>query len=162
MPRSAPVRYERTVSWGECDPAGVVYTPRFADYAVEAFHFFLGEIIGRPLQKHLNEHGLGTPMRAMAFEFHRSLWPDEAFAIEIFVTEIRTRSFDILLRAAKADGELAFTALLSPVCIKAEKRAAIPIPDFLRESLEIYAAEVPTPASGGRARQAAPAVIRHL
>ena len=143
VPRSAPVRYERVVGWGECDPAGVVYTPRFADYAVEAYHHFLGEIIGRPLQKHLAEHGLGTPMKAMNFEFHRSLWPDEVFSIEIFVAEIRNRSFDLLLRASKADGELAFTALLSPVCIKAEKRAAVPIPEFLRERLEAYAREVP-------------------
>jgi len=146
VPRSAPVRYERVVGWGECDPAGVVYTPRFADYAVEAFHFFLGEMIGRPLQEHLNEHALGTPMKAMSFEFHRSLWPDEVFGIEIFVAEIRNRSFDLLLRAAKAEGELVFTALLSPVCIKAEKRAAVPIPEFLRERLEAYAREVPAPA----------------
>ena len=29
VPRSVPIRYERVVGWGECDPAGVVYTPRF-------------------------------------------------------------------------------------------------------------------------------------
>jgi acyl-CoA thioesterase FadM len=146
VPREDVVRFERVVAWGECDPAGVVYTPRFADYAVEAYHFFLGELIGRPLQKRLAEHGLGTPMKAMHFEFHRSLWPDEVFTIEVYVAGLRTRSFDLSLIARKADAEPAFSALLSPICIGDTARASIPIPDFLRTALEAYAAAFPAPS----------------
>ena len=34
-----PLTVRRRVRWGECDPAGVVYTATFADYAISAAAF---------------------------------------------------------------------------------------------------------------------------
>jgi acyl-CoA thioesterase FadM len=137
----------KTVSWGECDPAGVVYTPRFANYAVEAFHYFLAEMLGRPLQQRLGELGLGTPMKAMHFEFHKSLWPDQAFFMEVYVVALRTRSFDLKVVGKDDTGAACFNAVLSPVCINAAVRSSVPIPDVLRQRLEEYQRLVPLPAS---------------
>ncbi len=36
----SPVKVRRRVRWGECDPAQVVYTPRFADYLAAAYSWF--------------------------------------------------------------------------------------------------------------------------
>ena len=33
----------RIVNWGDCDPAGIVYTPRVLDYACETIDAFLRE-----------------------------------------------------------------------------------------------------------------------
>ncbi len=30
-----PFTVTRTVRWGDCDPAGIIYTPRVLDYAME-------------------------------------------------------------------------------------------------------------------------------
>ncbi len=30
-----PFAVTRTVKWGDCDPAGIIYTPRVLDYAME-------------------------------------------------------------------------------------------------------------------------------
>ena len=36
-----PVIVHRRILWGDCDPAGVVYTPRFGDYFTSARDWFM-------------------------------------------------------------------------------------------------------------------------
>ena len=36
----------RTVLFGDCDPAGIVYTPRIAYFVIEAIHEFLSDRLG--------------------------------------------------------------------------------------------------------------------
>lgn len=135
-----PVTVRRRARWGECDPAGVVYTPCFADFAISAFDYFMAEMVGYPAQKSMLEHGFGLPMKAMSFEFHFSIWPDQTFDMTVHVAAIRTRSFDMKVAAADLDGRPLFTAILSPVCIEPARRVSVPMPDMLRRRLEDYAA----------------------
>jgi acyl-CoA thioester hydrolase len=104
-------------------------------------------MLGRPLQQRLGELGLGTPMKAMHFEFHKSLWPDQAFFMEVYVVALRTRSFDLKVVGKDDTGAACFNAVLSPVCINAAVRSSVPIPDVLRQRLEEYQRLVPLPAS---------------
>jgi acyl-CoA thioester hydrolase len=137
----APARLvvvRETVKWGDCDPAGVVYTPRFADYAVSAYHHFLGKMLGNPLQKRLAELDLGLPMKAMSFEFRRFLRPDQTFDMTVRVAGVRTRTFDLRIEGTDDGGESCFAALMSPICIKPQARTSIPIPDDLRQRLLSY------------------------
>ena len=134
----APVIVRRRVKWGECDPAGVVYTPRFADYAIAAFEHFVAELVGNPMQARLAAADLGLPMKAMSFEFRRSLWPDQEFEMTVKVTGIRTRTFDLQVDGASLDGSSVFEILMSPICIQASNRTSIAIPSFLRERLAEY------------------------
>jgi acyl-CoA thioester hydrolase len=136
-----PVIVRRVVQWGECDPAGVVYTPRFCDYAVSAYQYFLGEIFGRPMHKRMHDQDLGLPMKAMSYEFHASLWPEESFDMAVSVLALRSRSFDLRVEAAHQRGHRVFTANLSPICVHANARVSTAIPDFLREWLLTYQAE---------------------
>src|SRR5206468_8735559 len=66
----------------DLDPAGVVYTPRFGDYVVEAAHDFMACMIGTPLQAQLAALDFGTPAKSLQFVFHRSLYPDDEFRSE--------------------------------------------------------------------------------
>lgn len=142
---SHPATLRRRVKWGECDPAGVVYTPRFADYVAEALHAFLEGLLEGPLQKKLAELDLGTPAKAMQFVFHRSLWPEQEFDIEVRGGEIRTRSFDLDFHARDLEGRPVFDTRLSAVCVFHRVRESRPIPQALRERLDAYRAHFPAP-----------------
>ena len=89
----SPVTLRRRVAWGECDPAGVVYTPVFSEYAVSAFQAFLACVLGDPLQEQLRSMDVQVPVRALSFDFQRSLRPDQCFDLAIWLCEIRGTTF---------------------------------------------------------------------
>ncbi|WP_179402492.1 acyl-CoA thioesterase [Burkholderia guangdongensis] len=133
-----PFVVRRTVRWGDCDPAGVVYTGRFTDYLLGAVGLFTGHIAGgRRLE---SAFGVGLPCRAMRFEFIGSLWPDDVIDITCTIDGIRTRSFDIRCMARRPDGAPVFDATFSPICVRLDERIGTPIPDALREALGAHTA----------------------
>jgi 4-hydroxybenzoyl-CoA thioesterase len=133
-----PFVVRRRVRWGECDPAGVVYTASFSDYVISFAELFYGFLFDGAPQAVKHHHGFGTPTRALEFDFRRSLKPDETFDAAVEVDAIRTRTFTLLMTARMADGEIAFIARLTPVCIRRDARESIDMPAVLRDALERY------------------------
>lgn len=133
-----PFVVRRQVRWGECDPAGVVYTATFSDYVISIAELFYGSLFGGTPQAVKNRHGFGTPTRALTFDFRRSLWPDDAFDVTVEVAEVRTRTFTLLMTARKAHNDIAFIARLTPICIQRGARESIEMPSILRAALEQY------------------------
>ena len=134
----------RRVKWGECDPAGVVYTPRFSDYVVEAVNDFFEQMLGAPLQKALVDLDLGIPAKALQLVFRKSLWPEDRFVLSVSVADIRSRSFDLIVRAVDTGGEELFTAVFSGICIYHGRRESRSIPQILRQGLESYSQRFPS------------------
>jgi acyl-CoA thioester hydrolase len=135
----APLRVRRRVKWGECDPAGVVYTARFSDYVISAFELFMRHLLRGAFQEAKDEHGFGTPCKALSLEFFASLRPDDEFDMTVLVAEIRTRTFDLEIRGSDIDGKDLFRARMTPITIKRGDRSrAIELPSMLRERLESY------------------------
>lgn len=134
---------QRRVRWGECDPAGVMYTPRFADFAVDAFLDFLSQLLGAPLERQLRELDCSTPALSLALEFERTLWPGDLVTLSVAVAAVRTRSFDIVVQATAEDGKPAFRAKLGLVCVYHAKRKSRPIPATLRHRLNEYLLAAP-------------------
>ena len=56
-----PFSVRRTVIWGDCDPAGIVYTPRVLDYAMEILEAWYREVLGVSWLKLNREMGMGAP-----------------------------------------------------------------------------------------------------
>ena len=131
-----PFVVRRRVRWGECDPAGVVYTPRFTDYlvaAVSLFHEHLFE--GEPA--HFRQAlGVDTPCKGMSLVFQGALWPGDVFDMAVRVGEIRNASYDVHVVATRPDGRAVFTGVFSPICIPRGERRATPIPDAYRVLLQ--------------------------
>ncbi len=136
---AAPFTVRRRVKWGECDRAGVVYTPSFSEYVISTAELFYESLFDGPPQRTKDELGFGTPTRALAFDFRRSLWPDESFDIELAVEAIGTRSFTLVMTARMSEGgETAFIGRLTRICVRRGSRDAIAVPAALREALEQY------------------------
>jgi acyl-CoA thioesterase FadM len=133
-----PFVVRRVARWTECDPAGVVYAGNFAEYALSAFHLFRRHALGGSLQAIRENAGVDLPAKALSLVFNGSLWPDDVFDMEIYVGEIRTRTFDFEIAATRADdGSSVFTGTLGVICVNAaDRRIAAPIPAGLRRGLD--------------------------
>ena len=134
---AVPFTVRRRARFGDCDPAGVVYTVRFSDYVVSAMDLFLSDLVGGPYLARLG--AVTMPMKALSFVFRAPLRPDDEFDMAVFVGEIRTRTFDLVIAAALPSGSRVFDATLTPIAITTgPERRSVPIPDVLRTPLTTY------------------------
>jgi acyl-CoA thioester hydrolase len=131
-----PFVVRRKVKWGECDPAGVVYTPVFADYVISAAELFYGALFGSGPQMR-RELACETPTRALTFDFRSPLWPDDEFDMAVSVRNISSRTYTLGVFGTKAGAEV-FESALTPICLMRDQRRAIEIPARLRSRLEEY------------------------
>lgn len=142
----SPFTVRRTVRWGDCDPAGIVFTGRFTEYLMGAVMLFMRHLRGGPASAFQREAGIDTPCKGMSLVFHAPLYPDDAVDIEVGVGEIRSSSFDLVASARLPDGRLAFEGVFSPICIRRDVRERVAIPPVLRERLQRHSVKRPAAA----------------
>ena len=94
-------------------------------------------MLGTRTQQAKNEHGLGTPTRALSFNFVGSLLPNDQFEITLHAQDGPVRTFDLQMAASK-NGDLVFTAHLTPICIPRGDKGSIEIRPMLRSVLDAY------------------------
>lgn len=133
-----PLVIRRRVKWGECDPAGVVYTATFSEYVISAAELFYGALFDTTPQRAKREQGFGTPSRALSFDFQRSLRPDDDFDMTVAVAEIYSRTYVLDITGRTLEGDVVFAAKLTPVCVMRDERRSIEIPDNFRRALQRY------------------------
>ena len=130
-----PVTIRRRVLWGDCDPANVVYTPRFADYVAAARDWFLRIGLGVMDRPAPGRTDPTFPMRALSFDFVSFLAADDLFDMAVTVTAVSSRTFSLLVTATHEDGRPCFTSTMTGVCLDTVQRKAVPLPDQMRARL---------------------------
>lgn len=128
----------RHVLFGDCDPAGVVYTPRIADYVVEACLDFQAHLLGAPAPRSLFALGILPPARNLRIDFPAPLSYDEAIDIVVTVSSMGATSFTCLLVASKHDGTIAFEATFTQVCVDPSTKRPVAIPQPLVSALQVH------------------------
>ena len=140
-----PVVVRRRVKWGECDPAGVVYTPVFSEYAISAFQIFLETVLGSPMQQVLSELDFNTPLRALSFDFKRSLYPEQLFDMTVYMGEMRNTTFVVEVRFSDEAGREVMAASITAICVHYTERKSRAIPERARELFDAYRSRCPLP-----------------
>jgi acyl-CoA thioesterase FadM len=135
---TVPLVVRRRVKWGECDPAGVVYTVTFSEYVISAAELFYGALFATTPQRAKREQAFGTPSRALSFDFQRSLRPDDEFEMTVTVADVKSRTYVLDITARTPQGEVVFVATLTPVCVARDERRSIEIPAAFRQALLDY------------------------
>ena len=131
-----PVFIKRKVLFGDCDPEGIVYTPRFSNFALEATHEALGRWLDGPGIKRLKDMGVLPPVRAFSLEFlHPVTWDDELF-LKVSVGAVGIHSFGLKVEGNILPHTQAFAADITYVCVSPETKRPIELPAKLREALE--------------------------
>ena len=133
---TSPFVVRRRARWSECDPAGVVYTGRFVDYLLSSVALFNEHLMGGPVEPLKQKLQVQTPCKGLSLVFDGALWPNDAFDMHVSVSDIRTSSFDIAVRAVRPDGRPVFSGVVSPICIAASERRSVPIPDEMKALLQ--------------------------
>lgn len=128
------IHLQRKIVFGDCDPAGVIYTPRAADFAVEAAHEFLTVLFGEPGVRKVLAMGVLPPGRALNIEYLSFLRYDDVIDMEI-TAEAGATSFTTQVIARKPDGTVCFKARLTQVCISPDTMRPVPLPELLRTTL---------------------------
>lgn len=129
-----PLILRRVVPWGNCDPAGIAYTPRFPDYVVSVHWAFISLMLGGPIPMFKDELSMDFPMRGVEIDFRSTLPLDCRFDMVVDVGEVRTRTFDIHIQAIRVEAEgkrrsgLAFAARIWPVTGDHKTRTAVALP----------------------------------
>jgi len=132
---SAILTVSRTVKWGECDPAGIVYTPRFSDFVVEAHIACFEHLFGGPPYELLRPQGLALPAKALSIEFKHSLLPNQPFDMQVKISAIRTRTYDVAVTGFTRQGIEAFSGTLTLICINLATHKSQALPDILLHKL---------------------------
>ena len=108
----------RMIEWGDCDPAGIVFNPRYFEWFDAAtaalFHRALG-ITKAMMVKHYDM--VGIPLVDTRATFHVPCSYGDEVRIENTVSEFRRSSFDVRHRLLRADDTLAVEAFETRVWV---------------------------------------------
>ena len=125
------------IEWGDCDPAGIIFFPRYFAYFDACTHALL-ELAGCRQRAMQIEYGiLGFPLVDVRARFIVPTRYDDDVLVESSVSEFGRTSFQVQHRLYK-DDVLAVEAFEKRVCValtteKPEKMEARPIPpEFIR------------------------------
>lgn len=138
MPPPGPRRtleIERTVPFGHCDPAGILYTPRALDICLEAIDEFWKSRLGGLGWYAMNmELDRGTPFVNVTIDFRSPVTARVPLVLKLELARLGTSSvtFDI---STFQDGRLCYEASLTSVLIVKSRMEKVEATDWLRQAL---------------------------
>ena len=100
-----PIRLERTLLFGEADPAGTIYTPRAIDIAIQAIEQGWNAAMGVSFSAFHRTRRIGTPWVKACVTFSRPLLAGEAFVLEMWIARFGESSVTWCGRAVDPGGE---------------------------------------------------------
>lgn len=139
-PPQIPYTVRRIVKWGECDPAGIVYTPRFLDWVIEAAESFFAEAVGVDWFQLNQTYGLGSPSVSTKIDFRKPIQYGQPFTIEVLVRKLTRSTITYVMRGRDEPGDLCFEAELVSCIIDHKRMKSVTIPDHIRQPILDYQA----------------------
>ena len=137
-------RHPIQVRWGDCDPAGIVYYPRFFDYFHQAMETWFAEGLGQPYATVIVGRKIGFPSVHLDADFRRPSAFGDSLEVELRVVRLGHKSIRFDMRIV-AEDEDSPRVVGSKVCVvmdldpdSAGYRTGIPMPDDLRRAIQAF------------------------
>ena len=124
----------RKVRFGDCDPGGILYTPRIGHFIVEAIIDFISACFGAPAERSMFELGIAPPARAFSVEFLQPMVWDDELKIHVRLKEIRNSAFVFVLDGF-VEQDKVFSAEFTQVCVDPKSMRPVSVPERMREVL---------------------------
>lgn len=119
-------------TWGDSDPARMVYTARFPDFALRAIDAWLMANAGVNFYTMNVDWGIGTPFVHLECDFRSPATPRDALLIAVEVEKVGATSLTYRVAATiEEDGRLCFEGRFVCVCVDSNaqyKAGAKPMP----------------------------------
>ncbi|MCB9780558.1 MAG: acyl-CoA thioesterase [Alphaproteobacteria bacterium] len=143
-PAVVPFEHRLVVRFGECDPAGVVYYPRYFDWFHRTMEAWFGEGLAHPYHEVLRE--LGFPSVHAEADYKAPCRMGEALTVALVVERLGRASVTLGLRVLGPDGGLRATGRVVIVTIRMapgqdEHFSLRALPPALRDAMARYAVE---------------------
>ena len=130
-------RLKRRVQFYETDAAGIVHFSWFYRYMEEAEHALWREV-GLSIAPR-EEEEVGFPRVSASFDFHRPLYFEDEFEIDLVVKEITAKTIRYSATVTSGDNHIA-TGSLTIICVRkkfGEPMKAIAIPAGIADRFEV-------------------------
>jgi 4-hydroxybenzoyl-CoA thioesterase len=135
---TCPFTVTRTVTWGDCDPAGIIYTPRVLDYAMEILEAWYREVLGVPWLSLNREMSMGAPTVRAELDFLDAPCPDQDLVLHLLVEDLGRSSITFLVSGRDRAGKALFRAKLVSCFISRPAFKSIAIPQEFRDRIHAY------------------------
>lgn len=139
-PPPHPLVLPRTVRWGDCDPAGILYTPRVFDYMAEAVETWFRDVAGVAWMTLIRDGRHGAPTVHTACDYRRPMGPDLRIALTVELERIGRSSLSFRIVGDDDDGQRYFEGRLVSCLTDLKAGRPVPIPDTIRSRAEAYQA----------------------
>jgi 4-hydroxybenzoyl-CoA thioesterase len=125
----------QTVRFGHCDPAGIVFYPRYFEMLNSFVEDWFRDGLGVPFEDLVRQRRIGMPTVSLKSEFQEVSRFGEVLALRLHLLRVGTSSMTLNVHFDGLDRRRAsFEQVL--VCTDLETHASRPFPDDLREALE--------------------------
>ena len=135
---SIPYVHQHQIHWGDTDAAGIVYTVRFVDFAMQAIETAFGTITGISWYRLNNEQRLGTPFNRIEMDIKAPLTPEHQLASTVRITRLGASAIDFQVEGRRSDGVLSYQARFSCCIADTETLKPVPMPEAMRETINRY------------------------
>jgi len=125
----------RIVEFQHCDPAGIVFYPRYFEMISSVIERFFTDALGRGFSMHLNE-GAGVPLARVEVDFHAPSRLEDRLEFVLTIPRIGRSSTDF--RIFCTGPEPRFTATGTLVHFDFNTGHSAPWPDDLRAGLSAH------------------------
>ena len=129
--------HEIRVTWGDCDPAKIVYTARLPWFALDAINAWWEHHVGGGWYQLELDRNLGTPFVSMAMDFRKPVTPRHRLVCRVWPNRLGETSVGFRVEGMQ-DGALCFEG--SFVCVFADAAAfrKTPPPADVRAVVEAH------------------------
>ena len=130
------------VTWGDCDPARIVYTGRLPWFALDAINGWWEAHLGGDgwYQMELDRN-VGTPFVRLEMDFLKPVTPRHPLICHVWPTRLGETSIEFRVDGAQ-DGDLCFSTRTVSVFIEAAAFRKAPPPQDIRDILALHLARV--------------------
>ena len=130
---SIPVRF------GDCDPAGIVYFPRFFNFFHGCFEDFFRDCAGVTYQQVIHVERVGFPVVHIEADFKVPLRQGDVTEVELVVKKLGSTSITCRYRVFnRATGHLCGESTITTVVVNLDTLKPLPIPEKYRAVFALH------------------------
>lgn len=130
---------KRRVSWGDCDPAGILYTPRVFDYCSQTLESWYAEVIKMDWVTMIRGRR-GSPTVHASCDYLKPMAPGLEVATTLHIDKLGETSITFRLEGKDDRGNIYFRARYVSCITDFAQDKAIEIPADWRSRMQAYMA----------------------
>jgi 4-hydroxybenzoyl-CoA thioesterase len=131
---------EIPVRFAHCDPAGIVFYPRYFEMFNALVEDWCADGLGISFRELHLERGLGVPTVHIETDFTAPSGLGEVLRAELSVLKLGRASITVSIRMRGPQGDQRVKAELVLVMMDLQRRRAVPIPEQLRRRIAAFCA----------------------